>query len=124
MGYTTEFYGHFDISPALPPEKVRELNDFCERYFLPEDQKKFGIKFSYNCDWQFSEDGTKMSWNGCEKSYEMLEWANVLLKKMSDHQVTGAIRAEGEEQGDVWLMVAEGRQVVRKAAPVEAEHDA
>lgn len=124
MGYHTEFYGHFDISPALPPEKIKELNDFCEQYHNEDEQRRLGIKFSYNCDWQFSEDGTKMAWNGCEKSYEMLQWANVLLKRMPGHELAGTIRADGEEYGDVWLMVAEGRKVVRKPCPPDAEHDA
>lgn len=116
MGYTTEFYGAFAIDPPLPPELVSRLEEYCcSRH--GEVWADIGCP-SIWCDWQFSKDGTSMSWNGSEKSYDMLEWAQKLVKELipAVHQLSGYIVAQGEYHKDRWRMVAEGRSIKRQAA--------
>jgi len=44
MGYTTEFSGQFDCSPALDPQLVKDINDYAEtRHFQRKcDEAKYG----------------------------------------------------------------------------------
>ena len=114
MGYTTEFDGHFEITPPLSNELKNQLNLFCEiRHGKLERQ--FGTNW---CDWEFFnlDDGyTTMKWNGSEKSYSMVEWARYLWATFfTDHQVTGRIRARGESFDDVWTMVASGGTISKQ----------
>ena len=101
MGYTTEFRGHFDISPPLPAETLEELGLFLE------ERHSYTTHPSIHCDWDFSDDGCQMYWNGSEKSYNMLQWAIYLKNKFfPSHTVSGRIHARGEEFDDIWEMVA------------------
>ena len=47
-------------------------------------------------------------WNGDEKSYEMDQWGGFLHMLLSElgYQVVGVISAQGEDEDDVWHMVA------------------
>ena len=105
MGYTTEFSGEFIITPALSTETLGKLELFLdERY----DYDSFP---SIHCDWEFSEDGTRMFWNGCEKAYEMTQWAAYLQNHFfSEHDIEGKIYARGEAFDDVWTMIADPKE--------------
>ncbi|MHA1952135.1 MAG: hypothetical protein ACW987_20005 [Candidatus Thorarchaeota archaeon] len=107
MGSTTMFQGQFVISPPLSNEEVEEINLFCDN---PKGEDLPGV----NCDWIFAtsyEDDemvTTMEWNGMEKSYFMPEWACFLANKFfMTHEVSGRIRARGEEFDDIWTMIAD-----------------
>lgn len=116
MGYTTEFRGAMTIDPPLEPHMVEEVNNFCE-------ERHGGNIDPYHempglwCDWQVSADGSKIFWNGSEKSYSMEEWLTYLIKRfMRDRKVNGRMLAQGESFGDVWVLACKDNVVTTEAA--------
>ena len=102
MGYRTEFEGCFKISPPLDEDLLEELWEFCSL----RHNADAGMP-SVWCDWDFNR--YEMFWNGSEKPYKMVEWANLIDGMfLEGHTLTGEIRARGEKFDDVWTMVADG----------------
>jgi hypothetical protein len=119
MGYTTEFYGDLEVSPALSPITVAEFNEFCSQRHEGGGVEPGDPQYSIWCDWEVSADGTAISWNGSEKSYAMDDWLPWLLARFCrGHKVNGVIEASGEEQGDLWAIVVTDSKVEVKAARI------
>ena len=118
MGYTTEFSGQISISPSLPSKKVVALNKFCETRHEGETDVGIGIW----CDYQVSDDGRFLSWNGSEKSYYMERWLPFLIQKFfAGYKLNGRLEASGESSGDRWALVVEDSQVSVKRGRVVYE---
>lgn len=75
MGSTTRFIGKLRVTPALSLRTIRSLEKFCS--IRHDDYEKKGMPGIW-CDWQFSPD--YIFWNGHEKSYDMVEWMEFLIK--------------------------------------------
>lgn len=121
MGYTTTFSGKFEFSKPLTPEQVAEFNRFCEERHGTSSREFPGCP-SFWCDWE--TDGSTMFWNGSEKSYNMDDWARILVERFLKPwgvEVRGEIGADGEAQGDVWKMIAEGYTIRRANARIVYE---
>jgi len=107
MGYTTEFSGKLSIKPPLTDDVIDAINKFCrERH---EDRSYPSI----HCDWEVSEDGSSIAWNGRQKSYSMTEWLRYIIARFvpSGTMVIGRMLAQGESRDDTWILEAEGRLV-------------
>lgn len=67
MGYTTDFSGQFDCSPALPEQLVKDINDYADtRHFKRHcDESKYGVEGEMYIDrdkrdiWGASTPGTE-----------------------------------------------------------------
>lgn len=111
MGYTTEFSGAMNITPPLEPHMVEEVNNFCEQRHGGNTQPFDGMP-GFWCDWEVSEDGSKIYWSGKEKSYSMDEWLSLLIRRfMHGRKVNGRMLAQGESVGDVWLLECHDNKV-------------
>lgn len=113
MGYTTEFDGEFQLSRDLTSSERKRLNDFCENRHGGNMKPDPGCP-GFWCDWRFSDN--TMSWNGNEKSYDMVAWGNYLITEFLKPwgiSITGMIYASGEQRGDIWAMKARGDVVNR-----------
>ena len=98
MGYSTDFSGSLDIHPALTPEVMQEINEFC-------DDRHDGHEIGIWCDWQVGEDGDLIQWNESEKSYAMKEWLEHLIREFiapTGSKVNGVVMAQGEDAEDRW----------------------
>ena len=162
MGYDTNFTGHVTIEPPLNEHEITYLRDFSETrrmnrtngpYFVGgEGYARQGCGsdeiFDRNaphssqpglwCQWEPSEDGTQISWNGTEKFYDSVEWMaylidsflkpgavvqqNLTVAKSADerfnhftfdHTVNGIIHAKGEDKDDTWDLVVNKNKVTR-----------
>jgi len=124
VGYTTEFSGRLTIDPPLDIEQVEIINDFCnERHAGPVTP--FPGMPGIWCDWEVSEDGDKLYWNGSEKSYYMPEWLRYLVDnyfKKWGRTVTGRMLAEGEERTDVWILDIKNDVILTENAPRVITH--
>ena len=110
MGYTTDFFGSFNISPTLNKEDKEFLTKFSETRRMKRNlgpvygvEGEFYVEgtgfcgqdedlsiINYNmppstqpslwCQWVPSEDGTELQWNQGEKFYSYLEWMNYIVK--------------------------------------------
>lgn len=105
MGYSTEFEGSVTVEPLLNPHEVAYLRKFSQSRRVHRQRGPFYVDgpgdhghdkdiISYNtpaqgqpglwCDWEPTEDGTAIRWNGSEKFYCGQEWMVYLI----DHFLT------------------------------------
>lgn len=73
------------------------------------------------CDWQLTEDGKKLKWNGGEKFYEYTNW----LKYMIEHFfkpwgiiLNGEVKWQGESSDDMGIIICENNNVFEKKAKI------
>jgi len=112
MGYTTNFNGSFNITPALSPDDHSFLTKFSEtRRMARNVGTEYGVQgefyvgaegiygqdddatvIDYNrppstqpglwCQWIPNEDGTILEWDGGEKFYSYVEWLEYLINSI------------------------------------------
>lgn len=159
MGYTTEFEGHVTIDPPLNETEVAYLKDFGRMrhmnrtngplWISPTVSVDYGqsrdsdiIDFNQPppgvpglwCQWEPSDDGTSIAWDGGEKFYYSAEWMKWIIDNLlspkalafvhthvdensrlpaftCDHVVNGRIEAQGEEADDTWVLIVEDNVV-------------
>ena len=157
MGYTTDFEGSIQISPPLNEAErsflrdlatTRRMNRTKGPLFI-QDTVNFGQHhdpdvLDYNnphphqpslwLQWEPSEDGKFLQWDGGEKFYGSAEWmeyivngllspeAEVYVKEHLDedprlaefqfnHICNGSIDAEGEDPDDRWTLIVVNNEV-------------
>lgn len=154
MGYTTDFYGHFTVDPPLNQAEVHYLTKFARTRrmrtthgpyyvdapgFMGQDPDPDTV-LSYNappqgqpglwCQWEPTEDGTAIVWDGREKFYNAPEWLKYLIDHFLkpgaeasrtsdpqfddftfDHIVNGEVSAQGEDPDDHWALISSGNRI-------------
>ncbi|GAB2696468.1 hypothetical protein [Kitasatospora kifunensis] len=145
MGYSTEFTGHVTVAPPLDLHEIAYLRKFADSrrmhrengpYFVdgtgPFGQGHDADIINYNapdpsqpglwCEWEPTDDGTTIEWNGAEKFYDATEWMQYLIDHFLklgghaqgqpgfeqftfDHTVNGTIDAQGEDPDDTWQLI-------------------
>lgn len=160
MGYTTDFTGSVTISPPLNAEEVAYLKKFNETrrmertkgpYYCGEGdfgQDREDDIINYNgppagqpglwCQWEVSEDGFEICWDGGEKFYDSVEWMAYLIDHFladtplakselpfltGGHTVNGTIEAQGEDGDDFWKLVVTDNVVSRVTGRVTFEDE-
>jgi hypothetical protein len=162
MGYTTEFDGWVTVSPPLNAHEIAYLRRFATSrrmdrtrgpYFVdgsgPFGQGRDDDIEDFNqppagqpglwCQWEPTDDGTAIGWNGEEKFYKSAEWMTYLIDTFLkpgavlaselaspvpgrhyseefghftfDHELNGVIYARGEIDDDQWQLVVTGNTV-------------
>jgi hypothetical protein len=175
MGYTTEFEGSVNISPPLNAHEIAYLRKFArswrmDREFGPYFVDGSGFKGQgddpdirnggppppeqpgFWCEWEPTEDGTAIKWNGGEKFYDSVEWMTYLIDTFLkpgaalaselaspvpgrhypgelrhftfDHELNGILNAQGEEEEDQWQLAVTGNAVTTVRPGTESEGSA
>lgn len=109
MGYTTEFKGHFDIAPKL------DLDTYQALVTLADGDQKVGP--GGYCQWEPTEDGLHLQWDGIEKFYNYVEWLEYTIKNVlapKGYVLSGSVDWQGEETGDVGTITVKGNVVSSK----------
>lgn len=68
------------------------------------------------CDFHANKTGTGLIWNGSEKTYDAEAWVQYICTAFFAAWgivANGELRAEGESQGDVWLLRVTDNKVSR-----------
>ena len=148
MGYTTKFDGSISIVPPLNAHEISYLKRFAGSRHVDGEDGPYVTRdtddpgFSQPppeqpglyCDWEPSDDGTVLRWNGSENSYDSPEWVRYLIGTFLrpdaallaelvtsnlvpdryyapefahftfDHVLDGVVNAQGEEVGDLWQL--------------------
>ncbi|MFI2761349.1 hypothetical protein ACH5A3_21145 [Streptomyces echinatus] len=138
MGYTTTFEGQVTVTPPLNPHEIAILRRFADSRRHRRPEGPYSTRdYAYNeverggynqppegqpglwCDWEPTDDGAGIRWNGSEKFYEATAWMQYLIDHFLkpgaaakgqpgfeeftfDHVVSGVIHAQGDEPGDAW----------------------
>lgn len=146
MGYSTDFSGTISIQPPLNASEIEYLQAFSDtRHMLRKEGPYFIGDSEYDvltfnqpppgqpslwCNFQPSDDGTYLEWNGSEKTQEGKEWIEYIInhflkpgalaKKTNivcfrdftfNHVCNGIMDAFGEDHGDVWRIVVKNNKV-------------
>ncbi len=93
----------------------------------PRGQNHDGSIVNYNeppqgqpglwCDWQVTDDGAFIQWNGGEKFYDYIKWMAYLVEhffKPWQRQLNGEIRWQGEAHGDAGVIVVRDNAVTTR----------
>ncbi len=109
MGYSTDFAGVLTFKNELTPEQEKKLSTFlgadCRDH--PEwDRLNENEKYLSWIELEFDENGDGLIWDGAEKTYDMVEKINLILREMRkdfpDFELEGGFDAFGEIGGDIW----------------------
>jgi len=108
MGYSTDFYGQFDLNQKLDSETHEFLKNFNE---MRHDDE---VLPGHYCQWIPTDDGMTIEWDGGEKFYYYVEWLEYLIKnilKPKDYIVNGTVKFQGEEDNDFGNIIVENNVV-------------
>ena len=160
MGYTTEFEGKITVEPPLSAEEIAYLKLFATTRRMDRTRGPYFVEgtgsygqdhdsdiLNYNvspkgqpglwCQWEPSEDGTAIEWDGGEKFYDSEQWMKYLIDHFlkpnclakselpflqANHVLNGVINAQGEENDDVWRLVVEDNRVFREDAVITRQY--
>lgn len=132
MGYNTQFAGDLKFTTELNVEQRAKLESMlgqdCREH--PEWDDAQGLTY---IDLVMNDGGDGLEWDGSEKTYEMVEKVNLVIremrKAMPEFGLTGSMLAQGEGVGDIWELVigpsgfAERREFQLDGEPrLTAEH--
>lgn len=125
MGYTTDFSGGLKLNRELTHKEWLELTALGDSYekelYAKYTDTPETIPDSY-LQWVPNKDGTEIVWNGGEKFYDYIHWLRWLIKhylKPRDIVLNGEIKWQGEEVGDVGLLIAENNKITSKKVKLE-----
>ena len=69
-------------------------------------------------DLQLTDDFSGLEWDGSEKTYDLVEKVNLIIENMRlkypDFGLTGELLAQGEDNGDVWILAMENGKAKHK----------
>ncbi len=106
MGYSTNFKGELRFVNELSAKQLATLNTFFEEDC--RDHKDWGAEGLYYVDLELSEDFGGIKWNGSEKTSDLDQIVNVIIRNMRktwpDFGLTGKILAQGEDMEDRWIL--------------------
>lgn len=106
MGYTTDFYGQFDLDKPLTVAQNKTLIDFADERHggnMQSDKDKPG----FYCQWVPNADGTAIEWDGGEKFYEYVEWIRYIITNFIEPwglKLNGDVEWRGEDGDDMGLL--------------------
>ena len=110
MGYTTEFSGQFRVDPPFTPMEVDSINTMANTRHDPPGNYP-GIW----CDWEVSQDGAYIEWNGTEKFYNYVEWLQYIINKYAKptgKTVHGSVNYYGQDDGDHGVIICDNNNVI------------
>lgn len=73
------------------------------------------------CQWEVSEDGTRLYWSGSEKFYKYVEWLHYLINHFFNkwgNKLTGEITWQGEDATDMGKIQVKDSIVTVKRAKI------
>lgn len=92
-----------------------------------EDEELDNLLHNYNtppvsqpglwCDFEPTEDGMGIQWNGKEKTYHGAEWIHYIcthILEPAGYTLNGTMKAQGEERDDQWSIIVENNNVTTK----------
>lgn len=107
MGYSTDFFGDLKFKNAPSVAELQKLNEFFDED-CREHPEWGNTNLSY-IDLELNDDMSGIRWNGAEKTYDLTEKVNLVIKLMKndfpDFGLVGELIARGEDRSDNWKMV-------------------
>lgn len=158
MGYSTDFEGRINIDPPLNQSEIGYLTKFSYTRHMKRTQGPYFVENDpYNedntgvihfnetpksqpslwCNFEPTEDGTALVWNGSEKTQYGKEWIEYLINYFLqaneylvadactyfkdftfNHVCNGELIAQGEDPDDRWKIIVKDNVVTVKRGRV------
>ena len=122
MGYNTDFTGMLRFKNPLTREQEAKLSTFLGEDCRDHPEWERDDEYLTYIDLEFSDDGEGLIWDGSEKTYDMVEKINLILREMRkefpNFEFEGGFDAFGEIGGDVWKIIFEDGWAVSKEGVV------
>jgi Txe/YoeB family toxin of Txe-Axe toxin-antitoxin module len=106
MGYESSYSGVLKFKNKPTEQELQKLETF-----MGEDCREhleWNAKDLTWIDLQIDSEGDGICWNGSEKSYDMVEKVNMIIKEMKkefpNFELKGEFEVQGEDIDDKWLM--------------------
>ena len=123
MGYNTDFSGVLEFKHPLNLDEQTLLETFlgadCRDH---HEWDSGGLTY---IDLKLTEEEDGIQWDGSEKTYDLVEKVNLIIKKMKEasprFELTGEMFAQGEEVGDIWRLVMKDGIAVREGIETTKE---
>lgn len=109
MGYSTNYEGELKFTSMLTGEELAFFNSIAGENIADHDEWEYpeGIYLNY-IDLELLRDFSGIKWSGAEKSNDMHEQVNVVLremkKKFPEFGLEGELKAQGEDADDRWML--------------------
>jgi hypothetical protein len=108
MGYTTDFSGAFTVEPPVSAEHMALYREIVE---TERDEMPTGAPDAY-LQWELSDDGSRLEWDGNEKFYHYVDWLTWLIAEWfrpRGYTLSGSVKYQGDDVGDMGeLSIADG----------------
>jgi hypothetical protein len=107
MGYSTQFNGELKFTSELTAKQLAKVKSICGEDCRqhPEWQASH---LTY-MDLELTKDFSGIRWNDSEKTYDLTEKVNLLIRLMRqewpDFGLSGQLFAQGEDFDDRWALV-------------------
>jgi hypothetical protein len=73
------------------------------------------------CGWCPNEEGTEIIWNYSEKFYNYVQWLEYIIEnflKPWNISLNGSMEWEGEERGDIGIIIVKNNKVTTKSGKI------
>ncbi len=123
MGYTTDFEGILKINRSLTIKDLREFEKIRDKSSWGTDPNYPNSPESY-CQWEITEDGEGLQWDGGEKFYDYVDWLEYLIKFFfapRGYILTGQIEWNGEDKNDIGKITVLNNIVSTKEGKISYE---
>jgi hypothetical protein len=122
MGYNTDFLGELKFTTELSAKALVKIKSFLGEDC--RDHPEWKSNGSY-IQLEFNDDFTGLKWDGNEKTYEMTESVNLIIretkKEFSNFGLQGQFICQGEDIEDRWLLKIENGIAIEKKIEIKGE---
>jgi hypothetical protein len=104
-------YGEYFVADHFA--YIRDHKAYSTQFVLDENNGVFGI-FSLYCQWQPSQDGRYIEWDGTGKFYSYLGWLDILIDLFLEpwgYMLNGTVNWQGEDEEDFGTIVVTDNQI-------------
>lgn len=124
MGYSTQFNGGLLFAKELKATELAYLKTILGEDCRAHPEWEAGTNMTY-MDFEFNDNFSGLRWNGAEKSYDMEEKVDLIIRlmkeKFGDFELTGFLAAQGEDASDRWTLKMENNKAVKVPIPMATD---
>ena len=121
MGYSTQFKGKLKFTTDIPLTTFKYLQSILGEDCRDHPEWNAG-KLTY-IDLQVTDDFEGIEWNGSEKTYDLVDKINLIIKLMKEKYpkfgLTGELLAQGEDIDDRWILKMEDNIAIQKEIVID-----
>jgi len=122
MGYNTDFLGELKFTSELSAKALAKVKSFLGEDC--RDHPEWQCSGSY-INLEFNDDFTGLKWDGSEKTYEMTNSVNLIIretkKEFPDFGLKGQLICQGEDVEDRWLLKIENGIAIEKKIEIKGK---